>query len=155
MKILKPMITALILATLSCHMQAAPGNWGASKSTPMAEVKEKIEANEYQSAIDKLLQIVTRDEGNADAYNLLGYSNRKLKRFDIAEQFYLKALELNPKHKGALEYLGELYVETNQLDMANQMLQRLDQVCRFKCKEYKQLAGYIESGKASVSGTWK
>lgn len=151
----KPLITALVMAFLSAPVLAAPGDWGASKPGPMKEVKEKIEANQYQAAIDDLLRLVADDSNNADAYNLLGYSHRKLKRYNEAEQYYQKALLLDSKHKGAMEYLGELYVETNRPELAHQMLQRLDKVCRFKCKEYKQLLGYIDSASPTSPTEWK
>ena len=62
----------------------------------------------------------------------------------MAEQYYNRALELDPKHKGAMEYLGELYVETGRMDEANQMLSRLDNACFLSCSEYKQLKSVIE-----------
>jgi Tfp pilus assembly protein PilF len=62
----------------------------------------------------------------------------------MAEEYYGRALELDPKHKGAMEYLGELYVETDRMDEAHLMLARLNDACFLSCKEYRQLKEVIE-----------
>ncbi len=142
MKHLATFIYAILITFLSNSIYAAPSSWG--KEDKMSSVEEKINAKDYQSAINELTTMVESDSKNADAFNLLGYSNRKLKRYEVAEKFYQKALELNPKHKGAMEYLGELYVETNRLDEANQMLARLDKACYFTCEEFKLLKAAID-----------
>ena len=139
----KPLICALLISSLSAPVFAAkPNSWG--DSSEMTKVSQKIDDKQYESAIQDLQKMVAKDADNADAYNLLGFSHRKIKKYDEAEKYYLRALTLNPKHKGAMEYLGELYVETNRMDKANDMLTRLDEACFFGCKEYKQLKGYIE-----------
>ncbi len=142
----KSVICALLVSCLAAPVYAAPGDsWG--KNDKMSSVEKNIDAKNYQAAIAELETIVAKDAKNADAYNLLGFSNRKLKNYTVAEQYYNRALELDPKHKGAMEYLGELYVETGRMDEANQMLSRLDNACFLSCSEYKQLKSVIE-GKA-------
>ena len=143
MKYANPLICLLFASCLTVPAYAAPNNWG--KSDTMAGVEQKIEAKQYEAAIAELKTIVAKDDDNADAFNLLGFSNRKLKRYDVAEEYYQKALTLNPKHKGAMEYLGELYVETNRMDEANAMLARLDKACFLTCDEYKTLKSKIDS----------
>ncbi|MGB3623798.1 tetratricopeptide repeat protein [Ketobacter sp. MCCC 1A13808] len=139
----KPIICALLVSCLSAPAIAAPGgSWG--KTDSMSTVERKIDAKDYQAAIDELTVIVKKESNNADAYNLLGFSNRKLKRYEIAEEYYLQALKLDPKHKGAMEYLGELYVETDRMDEAHRMLARLDKACFLSCSEKKQLKTAIE-----------
>jgi len=139
----KTFTCALLIACLTAPVYAAPSSsWG--KSGKMGEVAEKIESKQYQAAIDELKTIVAKDADNADAFNLLGYSNRKLKRYDIAEEYYERALQLDPKHKGAMEYLGELYVETDRMDEAHLMLARLDDACFLSCKEYRLLKDVID-----------
>lgn len=149
----KSFLCALLVTSLSTPIYAA-SNWDDSNG--MNGVKTLIENQDYQSAIYELKSMVSKDAYNADAFNLLGFSHRKLKRYEAAEKYYLRALELNPKHKGAMEYLGELYVETKRMDKANEMLIRLDEVCFFKCEEYKQLKGYIEGNKGEMktSSNW-
>ena len=139
----KSIICALIVSTLSAPVFAAPGHtW--KKPSEMRGVESKIDAKQYQSAINELEIMVEKNDDNADAFNLLGFSNRKLQRYDVAEEYYLQALKIDPKHKGAMEYLGELYVETGRMEQANQMLVRLDETCFLSCDEYKMLKEYID-----------
>lgn len=155
MKHTNPIICALLVSCLAAPVYAAPSSsWG--KSDKMSSVETKIDAKQYQSAIDELKTIVAKDANNADAYNLLGFSNRKLKRYDIAEDYYQQALQLEPKHKGAMEYLGELYVETDRMDEARQMLVRLDEACFLSCNEYRQLKTVIERKQQGLatSSSW-
>ena len=143
MKHTHPLICALLVSCLAAPVVAAPSSsWG--KTTEMSGVEAKIDARQYQSAIDELKTIVAKDADNADAFNLLGYTNRKLKRYDIAEDYYQQALTLDPNHKGTMEYLGELYVETDRMDEARKMLSRLDKACFISCSEYRQLKTMIE-----------
>jgi len=141
MKLVTSSLLTILLSLLSLVALAAPGN--LSGSSTMAKIKSKVAAKEYRTAIEELKELVNKDADNADAYNLLGYSNRKLKQYDVAEIYYKKALALDPEHKGALEYLGELYVETNRPDKAKEMLARLDDACYFSCEEYDILKKLI------------
>ncbi len=70
---------------------------------------------------------------DADMLNLLAYSQRKLQRFDEALVNYQKALGIEPEHRGANEYLGELYLQLGQPDKAQERLQVLDEACFFGC----------------------
>ena len=79
----------------------------------------------------------------ADAWNYLGLSNRKLKKFDKALNAYQKALAIDPNHRGANEYLGELYLQTNDLANARKRLIKLDDICTFGCEEYDDLKDAI------------
>ena len=72
-------------------------------------------------------------------------SQRKLKRFDEALVNYQKALAIEPEHRGANEYLGELYLQTGQLDKAVERLKVLDEACYFGCDEFDQLEQAIEN----------
>lgn len=103
-----------------------------------------IEYEMYEDAITYLLRADKEEPNNADINNLLGFSHRKLGQYNKANHYYQKALRIDPKHRGALEYLGELYLETNQLSKAKQQLARLDEVCLLSCDEYKKLKRAIE-----------
>lgn len=121
---------------------------GSSSSSVRAasldDARVLIRAKKWKSAVSMLKQIVRADPGSAEANNLLGYSLRKTGDYKNAQGFYLKALKLNPKHKGAHEYLGELYVEIGQMKKAQQMLAQLEKLCGNKsCEEYEDLAGFI------------
>ena len=82
-------------------------------------------------------------QNDPDIINLYAFSLRKNNNFEKSEKQYKIALDIDPKHKGALEYLGELYVNTGRIEQANQILAKL---AGCKCKEYSRLEGYI-SGK--------
>lgn len=156
MKHTNPILCALLVSCLAAPVYAAPSSsWG--KNDKMSSVETKLDAKQYQSAIDELETIVAKDANNADAYNLLGFSNRKLKRYDIAEDYYHQALRLDPKHKGAMEYLGELYVETDRMDEAQEMLSRLDKACFMGCSEYRQLKTMIKNKQQGLatSSSWE
>ena len=98
-----------------------------------------IEAEDYQGAIDLLLPLAETDNQNADVFNLLGYSHRKLELYDPALEYYLTALELDPNHLGANEYLGELYLETDQPDKAAERVAMLETLCPEGCEELTEL----------------
>jgi len=75
----------------------------------------------------------------------LGFSNRKLGRYDVAENYYRQALAAAPNHKGATEYYGELLVERGDLAGAERMLARLDSLCTFGCAEAEELRRWVEA----------
>jgi Flp pilus assembly protein TadD len=104
-----------------------------------AEAKALIDAENYVAALPILLNIIATDAENADAWNLLGFTNRKLGNLDDAALAYSTALTLNPDHLGALEYQGELYLQTGQPDLAKANLTRLQGLCG-DCEEAEDLA---------------
>jgi Flp pilus assembly protein TadD len=107
--------------------------------------KAAIEAQDWTTAITLLTGVTAVQPTNADAWNFLGYATRKNGNPTAAIPLYAKALALNPKHKGALEYQGEAYVQTNQMAKAKANLAALKKICGTKCEEYKDLAGFISS----------
>jgi len=120
------------------------GGGGASSSESsgptLANARALIRAEKWKPAIAMLKTIIAEDSRNADALNLLGFSLRKSGDVKNAEGFYLKALKLNPRHKGANEYLGELYVETGHMDKAKERLEVLAKLCgNTTCEEYEDL----------------
>ena len=103
-----------------------------------ADAKAAVDAGKYKTAIQTLRVLVKTEPRNADAWNLLGFSSRKLERYDDAAQYYDIALKLDPKHLGALEYQGELFVKTGALTRAKANLKSLKSLCG-KCEEYTDL----------------
>ena len=98
-----------------------------------------VQAGDYERALASLQKAVQDDPRNADAWNYIGFSQRNLKRFDQSLAAYRKALEINPDHRGANEYLGELYLKTGDLEMARERLARLQSLCPRGCLEYDDL----------------
>jgi tetratricopeptide (TPR) repeat protein len=103
-----------------------------------------VKKEDYTKAIGLLQTVLDEDSENANAWNYMGYSLRHIKQYDEALVAYRKALKIKPKHKGALEYLGELYLQFGDLEQARAQLKILDQACFFSCKEYRDLKEEIE-----------
>ena len=124
-----------------------PDYWAAVKS---------IKADKYSAAIPLLQGVVQRDAANADAYNWLAYATRKNGDAAASIPIYEKALALDPKHKGAHEYIGEAYLVLGNLAKAKEHLARLDSICFFSCEEYRDLKKAVENyekGGGKTSGT--
>ena len=115
--------------------------------------RAQIAAKNWPAAIVELKRV--NATGDADWNNLMGYSLRKASTPDFAgaEKFYNEALRIDPRHRGALEYSGELYLMTGDLAKAEQRLATLDKLCTFGCAEFSELktaiAQYKAKGKAS------
>ena len=108
------------------------------------EKKEKTDKAKklYSQAFKKLEKAYLSDKNNPDILNYLGYTSRKIGNFEQAEKFYLTGLNIKPDHNGINEYLGELYVQTNQIDKANE---RLNVLKNCNCKEYNELELIIKN----------
>ena len=137
---------ALVLA-MSPAIAVDTGGDDTSVSTPavptLKQARADIEAKNWTAAIKKLSLIVEADPSSADAYNLLGYSFRNAGNAKRAMQAYNRALKLNPKHTGALEYQGVLYVKLGDLAKASANLAKLKTICGTSCEEYEDLAKAI------------
>ena len=108
------------------------------------EKKDKLEKAKklYSQAFKKLNEAYKSDKKNPDILNYMGFTSRKTDNFKEAENYYLKGLDLDPKHKGINEYLGELYVQTNRMDKANE---RLAVLKNCNCEEYQELELIIKT----------
>ena len=148
---LNTMILALALLTFSSASYAAGGNY--SSDFDFEPVMELLAEEKYQLAIDMLHDELDNDPDNPDIMSLLGFSYRKTQNYEDALTFYEWALKAEPEHRGANEYLGELYLETNQFDKAVEQLQILDNLCRTNCKEYSRLKQMIDSFQQSASNS--
>ena len=141
-----------LVLTFSGSAQAASGNY--SSDADLGPIIEMIEKEDYETAINALFDELDLDPDNPDILSLLGFSYRKIRQYEDAMTFYQWALKAEPKHRGANEYLGELYLETNQYDKAVQQLEILDGLCSFGCKEYKTLKNAIDAyQEASLSSS--
>ena len=113
------------------------------------EKKDKIDKAKklYVQAFNKLEKAYKSDKKNPDILNYMGFTTRKTGNFEKAEKFYLEGLSLKPNHNGINEYLGELYVQTNRIDKANE---RLEVLKSCNCKEYSELELIIKTKGSKV-----
>jgi Flp pilus assembly protein TadD len=110
-----------------------------SKDAPeLTSVRAKIKAKDYRSALTELRTLADTHQ-HADVYSLMGFSLRKTGDYATALTFYKKALDFDANHKGAREYLGELYVETGDLGKAREQLVVLEKLCPQGCEEREDL----------------
>jgi tetratricopeptide (TPR) repeat protein len=105
-----------------------------------------INERRYEEAIVSLEAARTAFGLHPDILTYLGFANRKLGRFEVAETYYRQALAASPDHKGATEYYGELMVERGDLAAAGAMLARLDSICDYGCAEADELRRWIDAG---------
>jgi tetratricopeptide (TPR) repeat protein len=155
---IKFLITLFILLGLSFHFNFANAASGSTDKDEVSlykagkklvlkakklEKKDKIEKAKklYLKAYIKFEKAYAKDKKNADILNYLGYTLRKTGDFEKAETYYLKGLELDAKHLGINEYLGELYVQTGRIELAKN---RLEVLKGCKCEEYEELKELIE-----------
>jgi len=103
-----------------------------------------INQGEYKKAKKNLLVIIKKDEGDAEAYNLLGYAERQLQNYISAIKFYKKALTINNDFIGAHHYIAMAYLELDDIEKAKYHLNQLDLICLFGCEDYFEIKNKIE-----------
>ena len=143
------LLCAGFLATAAAHAFAYDPLPGEGPNDQFTKVRTLIGEKNWAGAIAELKTI--NDTGNADWNNLMGYTLRKAAPPDYAgaEKYYNEALRINPTHRGALEYSGELYLMLGDLQKAEQRLAALDKECWLPCAEYSALKKAVQSFKAN------
>ena len=136
-------VTLIALMFTSSGVFADAGNY--TSNINLKPVLALIEVEKYEAAINELHDMLDSDPDNSDVMALLGFTYRKTGNFEDALTFYQWALRSAPEHIGANEYLGELYLETNQFEKAVQQLEILDGICRSGCEEYTKLKDAIDT----------
>jgi len=126
----------------------AVDNMSSSDAPDLTSVRAKIAAKNYVAALAELRDLA-EDTQQADVYNLLGFTLRKTGDFKTSLTYYTKALELQPDHKAAREYLGELFVETGNMEKAREQLDALVKLCPGGCEEREDLQKVINAKTAS------
>ena len=101
--------------------------------------KQAIEKEDWSAAIRLLSSAALRDTRNADIQNYLGYAYRHSGQLDLAFKHYDLALQINPRHRGAHEYIGVAYLTVNNLAKAEEHLAALQKICLIPCEEYEDL----------------
>lgn len=112
---------------------------GAQLDPDFATGKAAIEAKQWDAAIRSLSSAALRDTRNADIQNYLGYAYRRTGQMELAFKHYQRALDLNPRHRGAHEYVGEAYLIVNNPAKAEEHLAALRRICFIPCEEYEDL----------------
>lgn len=140
-----------LLAVMPGATLAAGSEDGSSASASVAtydQAKAAAYAGKFAEAEGMLLGITKAEPANADAWNMLGYSSRKLGKMKAASRAYDKALKLNPRHLGALEYQGEMFLQTGKPDKARANLETLKSLCG-TCEEMRDLQKALKAAGAA------
>ena len=139
MRLLAALTALLVAATANAADMSPPADSKTAADDALATPRRLIAAKDWPGALTALR--AQPQAGNADWHNLLGYTLRKHKPPQLAEAEaeYLQALRIAPAHRGANEYLGELYVMKGDLPKARERLAVLDKLCPAGCKEREDL----------------
>ena len=157
----KTLISFFLLVLLSTNSYSAGTSSSSdsnssnySKAVKLVKSAKKYENNgnidkankRYEKALKLLVKSNKSKPNKADTLNYLGFTTRKLGDYENGEKYYLQGLAIEPNHIGINEYLGELYVATNRIDLANERLKILESC---NCKEYDSLKQIIAGTKKS------
>ena len=160
---MKKLLSILTILILTSSTVFAAGSSGDNTQPKVSDYKKAVKLiksakkyesdgknnkaeKKYKQAQKLLLKSNDKKPNNADTLNYLGFTTRKLGDFENGEKYYLQGLAIEPNHIGINEYLGELYVVTNRMDLAKERLQIL-KGCN--CEEYSELKEIIEGTKKS------
>ena len=117
-----------------------PDDPAAARLDPdYAAGRHAIDTRDWGIALTRLSAAALRDTSNADIQNYLGYAYRQRGQLELAFKHYKWALQLNPRHRGAHEYVGEAYLMVNDLTKAEEHLAALETICLVPCEEYEDL----------------
>lgn len=103
------------------------------------EAERAVKAKQYEKAIEQLRAVLAAEPRNVNALNYMAYSHRELGRYNEALGFYRQALAIDANHRGANEYLGQLYLKMGRVAEARAQLAKLERLCGRGCEEYESL----------------
>jgi len=153
-------LVAIVAFMVSNAVYAADTSGPTSRPDPMLDrYHAAAERQDWKSAAAAMNDALAADSRNADYHSLYAYALRRSGSpdMDVVFKHYNEALRIDPKHRGALEYSGELYLMKGDLAKAEQRLAALDQICRLPCDEYTTLKKAVAAYKANgnkVAGTY-
>ena len=142
---MKKILIIVFSLLFSSHLMAAGSDNSGSSSSKGESLYE--DAVKLVKRAGKLEKAHKSDKKNPDILNYMGFTTRKTGNFEKAEKFYLEGLSIKPNHNGINEYLGELYVQTNRIDKANE---RLEVLKNCNCEEYAELELIIKTKGSKV-----
>ena len=133
-------LAACALATVPAGAEPYESNPDAAARDPdYAAGKQAMDKKEWPEAVRRFAKAAEGDPANPDLQNYLGYAYRNLKQFDLAFSHYKRAIEIDPRHRGAHEYIGETYLLTGDLPSAQKHLAALREICLLSCDELEDL----------------
>jgi Flp pilus assembly protein TadD len=142
----------LVMAGMLALALVGPAAYAAeTETTPVANAvnrdyaagKKAVDRKDWAGAVASFRKVVAAEPENADGYNMLGFSLRWMGQMDEAFAAYDRALKLNPKHRGALEYSGIAYLKAGEPTKANEQLSKLESLGAKSSEEYRDLAKAI------------
>jgi Tfp pilus assembly protein PilF len=145
-------IIALLVSNHAVFGADTPGT--STRSDPMMDrYSASAERQDWKSAASAMREAIASDPRNADYHNLYAYSLRKsgTQDMDLVFKHYNEALRIDPKHKGAHEYLGEAYLMVGNVSKAKEHLGALDKLCFFGCSEYNDLKRAISEHETKLA----
>ena len=139
-------------AAAPCRAVDEDGDVTALRDPDYAAGRKAAAARDWSAAIKFFSAAALRDPDNADIQNSLGYAHRKSGRLELAFKHYRRALEINPRHRGAHEYIGEAYLMAGDLEGAQRHLEALRKICLLPCEELADLEREVAAYKKKSAG---
>ena len=142
---------AFVLIALTSGVFAEPFEdtpSAAAKDSDYAAGKAAMDKKNWPEAAKRFQQALLRDPDSADLHNYLGFSYRNLKQMDLSFKHYKRSIEINPRHRGAHEYIGEAYLMMNDLPNAEKHLAALRNICLLPCEELADLEKAVKAYRA-------
>jgi Flp pilus assembly protein TadD len=144
-------VLLLLIPSVCLGADTDEGPASARLDPDFAAGKKAIESKDWAAAIKSLSSAALRDTRNADIQNDLGYAYRNAGQVELAFKHYERALQLNPRHRGAHEYVGEAYLLVGNLTKAEEHLAALQKICLIPCEEYGDLKKEIDAYRKRIS----
>ena len=147
---IRPIVLSLLLVPGAVFAAADTNTSGGAVDPVLERAAEASARNDWTGAQAILRDAVAKNPGNAEYHNMYAYNLRKGANPDMSLVFrhYNEALRIEPKHRGANEYLGEAYLMVNNVAKAKEQLATLDKICFLSCKEYSDLKKSIADHEA-------
>ena len=143
--------TFTFAAGSSSNSSSSSDRYGASsaETNRFSKINALIRLEKFAEAHQMLKGLKKINTDEADRLNLLGFTARKSGNLTAAGDFYEQALAINPRHTGALEYQGELFIQLGKIELAKANLEKIDKICWLPCNAERDLKKAIEKSTAN------